>query len=127
MHRSQGVLVVTAVLLVAALAAELQSQTPSDGRGYPVQDWPVIGGNWSSSRYSALTDVTPETIERLGGAWVASLDGGAASRATPVVKDGILYLTAGANIFAINAKTGATVWRWQPDDSSMRMVPSCSR
>ena len=124
MHRCHSVHVVAAAVVAVALTAELQSQTPGDGRGYPVQDWPVVGGNWSSSRYSALSDVTPETIERLGGAWVASLDGGAASRATPVVKDGILYLTAGANVFAIDAETGEAAWRWQPDESSPRMVPS---
>ena len=54
------------------------------------------------------------------------LEGGASSRATPVVKDGVLYLTAGANVFAINAGTGDPVWRWQPGTSedAARMVPS---
>ena len=101
-----------------------QAQVPESGRGYPAQDWPLVGGNWSSSRYSTLADITTDTVDRLGGAWVTQLEGGAASRATPVVKDGVLYLTAGANIFAIDAATGDTVWHWQPPSTDVRMVPS---
>ena len=102
----------------------LWGQTAESGRGYPAQDWPFVGGDWSSSRYSTLTDISTETIDRLGGAWVTRLEGGASSRATPVVKEGVIYLTAGANVFAIDAKSGNTVWRWQPDDAEARMVPS---
>ena len=38
----------------------------------------------------------------------------------------MIYLTGGANVFAIDARTGETVWRWQPDSSeeAARMVPS---
>ena len=111
MHGSQGGFVAAIAVGVVTLTAGLQGQPPGDGRGYPAQDWPFVGGNWSSSRYSALADITTETIDRLGGSWVAQLDGGAPSRATPVVKNGILYLTAGANVFALDARTGESVWR----------------
>ena len=124
MHGSQGGFLAAIVVGVVTLTAGLQGQAPDDGRGYPAQDWPFVGGNWSSSRYSALSDITTETVDRLGGSWVAQLDGGVASRATPVVKNGILYLTAGANVFALDARTGESVWRWQPDDSERQMVPS---
>ena len=74
-------------------------------------------GDWTSARYSTLTDISTETVDRLGGAWVTRIEGGASSRATPVVKAGVLYLTAGANVFAIDGRTGETVWRWQPDSA----------
>ena len=109
---------------IAALPAGVQGQDPEDGRGYPAGDWPLVGGNWSSSRHSALADITLDTVDRLGGAWAARLEGGAASRATPVVRDGILYLTAGANVFAIDGRSGETVWRWQPPAGEAGMVPS---
>ena len=117
------VVVVVAAGLVS-LAGGLQGQAPERGGGYPAQDWPAVGGNWSSSRYSTLTDVTTATVGRLGGAWVTDLEGGASSRATPVVEDGVLYLTGGANVFAIDAGTGETIWRWQPDDENPQMVPT---
>ena len=118
-------LTVVAAMTVAinALTGSLQGQV-YDGRGYPAVDWPVVGGNWSSSRHSTLTDITTDTVDRLGGAWTTRLEGGASSRATPVVKDGVLYLTGGANVFAIDARTGETIWRWQPSDDQARRVPS---
>ena len=109
---------------VVALTGGLQGQVPESGRGYSSQDWPLAGGDWTSARYSTLTDISTETVDRLGGAWVTRLEGGASSRATPVVKAGVLYLTAGANVFAIDGRTGETVWRWQPDSAEAGMVPS---
>ncbi len=125
--RQRGVIVaVVAGMVALTIPSALRGQGPEGGRGYPTGDWPLVGGNWSSSRYSALSDISTATVDRLGGAWVTRLEGGASSRATPVVKDGILYLTAGANVFAIDARTGDTVWRWQPGTSedAARMVPS---
>ena len=112
------------VALTVTTAAGLSGQVPERGRGYPAQDWTLTGGNWSSSRYSTLDDITTDTVGRLRGAWVTPLDGGVSSRATPVVQDGVIYLTAGANVFAIDARTGETTWRWQPAEDAAQMVPS---
>ncbi len=114
------------VLAVVAQTSDIRAQTPERGRGYPSQDWPLAGGNWSGTRYSTLVDITPATVDRLGGAWVTRLEGGAASRATPIILDGVIYLTGGANVFAIDARTGDPLWRWQPEDSveGAGMVPS---
>ncbi|MDA1094144.1 MAG: PQQ-binding-like beta-propeller repeat protein [Acidobacteria bacterium] len=116
------------VLLVGVCAhtGDLRGQTPEPGRGYPSQDWPLAGGNWSGTRYSTLAEITPATVGRLGGAWVTRLEGGAASRATPIVRDGVIYLTGGANVFAIDARTGDQRWRWQPEGTveGAGMVPS---
>ena len=118
--------VVAVAAVFVASTGGLQGQAPESGRGYPAQDWPLVGGNWSSSRYSTLDDITTDTVDRLAGAWVTRLADGAASRATPVILDGVLCLTGGANVFAIDARTGETVWRWQPDgsDEAVRMVAS---
>ena len=107
MHGLQRGFVVAIVAGMVAWPGYLQAQAPESGRGHPAEDWPLVGGDWSSSRHSTLADITTGSVDRLGGAWVTQLDG-AASRATPVVKDGVLYLTAGANIFAIDARSGET-------------------
>ena len=93
------------------------------GRDYPATDWPVLAGNLFSSRHSTLTEINTDTINRLGGAWVTRLEGGASSRATPVVQAGVLYLTGGASVLAIDARTGETIWRSQSDDSASPRVP----
>ena len=121
-RHSSLVVGVAAAVVVAALAASLAAQEAEPGRGYPSTDWPFTGGNWSSSRYSTLDEINADTLDRLGAAWVAPLPGGAASRSTPVVHDGAVYLTGGANVFAFDARTGETIWHWQPDPDAGRVV-----
>ena len=121
-HRSLVVTIASAITL-AALAGGLAAQAPEPGRGYPAGDWPFTGGNWSGSRYSTLDEVAADTVDRLGAEWVTPLPGGASSRATPVVADGVIYLTGGANVFAFDARTGEPLWRWEPDPEAGR-VPS---
>ena len=124
--RVVAVIVTVFLAMVATRTGGLQGQAPESGRGSPTRDWPLVGGNWSGTRHSTLTDIATGTVDRLGGAWVTRLAGGAASRATPVVLDGVLYLTGGANVFAVDARNGDLVWRWQPDESGegAGMVPS---
>ena len=126
MQRQNQNWIVIVVAGMLAMTGTVEGQGGAQGRGYPTEDWPLVGGNWSSTRYSTLTDISTGTVDRLAGAWVTRLDGGASSRATPVIQDGVMYLTGGANVFAIDARTGASVWRWQPGASAeeARMVPS---
>ncbi len=84
---------VSVVMGIFMCAVGLVGQEPSSDRPYSEQDWPFAGGDWSSSRYSALSEISTETVGRLNGAWVTRLEGGGSSRSTPVVNDGVIYLT----------------------------------
>ena len=122
-RRNRARVVSIAATLGVAFVSGLQGQGQS-GFDYPARDWPAVGGNWLSSRYSTLTDISTNSIDQLSGAWVTQFAGGGSSRSTPVVQDGVLYVTAGANVFAIDGATGETIWRWQPDSANPRMVPT---
>ncbi len=116
--------VAAAAVIAVTMMTGLWGQGPEGGRRNSADDWQFVGGDRSSSRHSTLTDINTDTIDRLGGAWATRLEGGASSRATPVIQDGVMYLTAGANVFAIDAKTGETIWRWQSDDPDAPIVPA---
>ena len=122
-RRTLPAIVATFVALMIS-AIGLQSQPPESGRAYAAEYWQAVGGDAASSRHSTLAEISTETVDRLGGAWVTRLEGGASSRATPVVKDGVLYLPGGANVFAIDAKSGETIWRSQSDNPDAPMVPA---
>jgi glucose dehydrogenase len=85
------------------------------------KDWPVPGGDWGHTRYSTLTQITPDNVKNLQGAWFTRLNGSGldlkeTQEATPIVRDGIMYLPTGAmDIFAVNAKTGAIIWQYVSD------------
>ena len=115
------------VVVVAVIASMLAFSRGGWAQGTPAfsgTDWLFTGGDTTSSRYSTLTEVSTETIDRLGARWVSRLEGGASSRSTPAVKDGILYLTAGATVQAFDGATGEHVWTWQEDDAAAQRVPS---
>ena len=116
--------VATLALGVVALTGSLRAQAPEQAGGYSSDDWSFAGGDQGSSRYSTLAQISTDTIDRLGGAWVTRLDGGGSSRSTPVVKDGVIFLTAGPSVHALSGATGEAIWRWQSDTPEARMVPS---
>ena len=124
MGRFHRGVVIALAAVAAALAGTAEGQPPEPGSRFAAEDWPLAGGDWTSSRYSTLEQVSTDTIDRLGGAWVTRLEGGGSSRSTPVVKDGVLYLTAGASVLAVDGATGETRWRWQAEDAASRMAPS---
>jgi quinohemoprotein ethanol dehydrogenase len=115
-------------LLIGTLSipATMAQQSRAEDRHYgAIRDWPMASGDLGNQRYSTLTQIDVQTVKRLGGAWMSSkFDDSAASRATPVVKDGLLFITAGTRVYAFNAKTGKTVWNYNtaqgqgPQDST---------
>ncbi|MYH29120.1 MAG: hypothetical protein F4137_09760, partial [Acidobacteria bacterium] len=69
MRRPHRGFVVALVAGIVALTGSLHGQEAQEqGSGYPAADWPFAGGDWTGSRHSTLTDISTETIDRLGGA-----------------------------------------------------------
>ena len=94
-----------ALLLLAPFVVAVRSQTQ--------QEWPTVTGASGNMRYSPLSQITPQNVSRLGGAWMSEkLDAAASSRAMAVVKDGVMFFTAPPFVYALDAKTGKTIWRY---------------
>src|SRR5260221_7268596 len=114
------------VLMCVSIAGVLaQSGTKADDpRAVPSKNFPLAGGNYLHQRYSALDQINATNIKQLGAAWMIHVDEGGPGgqlQGTPVVIDGVMYVTTGAaNALAIDAATGETKWRYRPE-SSVRM------
>jgi len=81
------------------------------------KDWPVVGGDTSSQRYSPLDRINMQTVAKLGGAWTSpTFPEGASSRSTPVVHDGLMFVNAGQRVYALDAANGKVAWSWLPDE-----------
>ena len=82
------------------------------------KDWVTNGGNLTNERYSTLKQIDTTNVKQLKGAWMTRLKGSGfggkySGEATPLVKDGIMYVVTGNDdVFALNAKTGEILWRW---------------
>ena len=119
-----GPLSVIGTCVLAATAAMLAQPPVSDWRAHPTKDFPLAGGNYSNHRYSALDKINTTNIQKLGGAWSLRLEEGLKGGqlgnldATPIVLDGVMYITTGLrNVLAIDAKTGTVKWRYRPEES----------
>ncbi len=95
----------------------------------PSSGWPKSGGNLFNQNHSPLTQINRQNVAQLKGVWHIHLDGsGTANKysgeAQPVVQDGVVYIVTGADdVFAIDLKTGTTLWKYQANlDQSISTV-----
>jgi quinoprotein glucose dehydrogenase len=117
------------------LAVLISCQTPLDlPSGGPTADWPNYGNDPGGSRFSPLTQITPDNVNRLEIAWTYHTgdvseggEGAPATRATtfeatPILVDNTLYVCTGfARAVALDAETGAERWTFDPKiDLSLR-------
>ncbi len=112
------------LLAPAAAAAPAQQTIPvSDAAG---REWLTYGGNFFNQRYSSLNQINASNVAQLKGAW--SYHTGASSAATsfessPIVSGGVMYLTGPqSQVFAVDAATGAEMWKYIPDYSGTQVA-----
>jgi alcohol dehydrogenase (cytochrome c) len=83
-------------------------------------DWLMGRGNYQSWSYSALAQITRDNVKHLQLAWVWAMNDGGANEPTPIVHDGIVYLSNTSNTLqALNGRTGDLIWenRLGPDST----------
>ena len=86
--------------------ASRASASPSSG------DWTSYGRDPGGQRFSPLTQITPANVATLTRAW--TFDTGATGlQVTPLVVEGVMYVPAGNNIFALEPETGKVKWKFQ--------------
>ncbi len=82
------------------------------GSGQSPGDWASYGRDPGGQRFSPLTQITPRNVATLTRAW--TFDAGATGlQVTPLVIDGVLYLSAGNSLFALEPETGKVRWKYQ--------------
>ncbi len=123
-------------LVVTALAPALVSlgQSPSPSRGLPVTyerllqateepgNWLTYGGDYRSHHYSGLNQITADNVHRLRARWIYQMHRSKVE-ATPIVVDGILYVTRPpSDVIALDAETGRELWTFEYKLSSSVFV-----
>jgi alcohol dehydrogenase (cytochrome c) len=81
-------------------------------------NWTSYNGDYSGRRYSALHEINITNVARLRASWVFHPGNSQSLEATPIVFDGVMYVTAANDVFALDARTGRTVWHYQRPVSS---------
>jgi alcohol dehydrogenase (cytochrome c) len=78
------------------------------------QNWLMYSGTYMSQRYSALDQIAPGNVKTLEQKWVFQAESLQKFETTPLVLDGIMYLTQPPNdVVALDARTGRIFWIYQ--------------
>jgi quinohemoprotein ethanol dehydrogenase len=80
-------------------------------------EWMTVGLNYSEQRYSPLKQIDTTNVGQLELAWSYEVGpGGGQQEATPLVINGVIYaITNWSVAFALDARTGKELWRYDPE------------
>src|SRR5262245_15155857 len=94
---------------------------PSDFSLLP-SDWPMHDHDAGAQRFSPLKQITPANVAKLQPAWTFDT-GAAGTQVTPLVVSGIMYVSAGNDVVALEPETAKVIWRFTaPANVSRRGV-----
>src|SRR3970040_1609065 len=109
---------IAVVLFVATVGGQQPARIDDEAlkKAGTGDDWITYGLNQAETRFSPLTDINTTNVNRLGLAWSYEVgSGGGGQEATPLVADGTIYaITNWSVVFAVDARTGMELWRWDP-------------
>ena len=89
-------------------------------------DWMSYGRSYSEQRFSPLTKINADNVKTLGLAWYYDLDTDRGQEATPLVVDGVMYITtAWSMVKAFDAKTGKLLWAYDPKVGREILIHVC--
>lgn len=79
-------------------------------------NWLTAGNGWRGMYYSGLRGIDPGNAARLGFAWQYDLHQTRGQEATPVVVDGMLFVSTNwGHVAAMDAATGRELWTYDPE------------
>ena len=97
-------------LMSANLSGQVSFERLRDAAVEP-HNWLTYSGGYFSQRYSELDQINPDNVDDLRLQWVYQTGGAARWQSTPLVVDGVMYLTQRPNdIVALDARTGRVFW-----------------
>ena len=75
--------------------------------------WLLYGGDYKGYRHSPIKSLNPAAAKKLKAAWSFPTGTTGQFEASPVIYGGVMYVTTSYNrVFALDAKTGALLWRY---------------
>jgi alcohol dehydrogenase (cytochrome c) len=76
-------------------------------------EWPTYHGRLGGNRHSTLDQINTTNVARLAPKWTFQVpEARGTLQVTPVVFDGLMYVTAVNAVYALDARTGRQVWQY---------------
>jgi alcohol dehydrogenase (cytochrome c) len=120
-----SVFVALAACAIAVFGAKAQTPTDDDPISAVIDvkhkdltvspvsaNWPSYNGDYTGRRFTSLNQITPANVESLRAQWVFHLPRADSLEVTPVVVNGVMFVTAANDAYAVDARTGRTIWHY---------------
>ncbi len=96
----------------------------------PISSWPTFNGDYSGARYSTLTQINAANVDQLEPRWVYRITQVGAQRGaplpvikcTPLMVNGVLYMTIPDHLWALDARTGKELWHYDWVDHGGHLI-----
>jgi alcohol dehydrogenase (cytochrome c) len=89
--------------LLNVLPAELAARPPGP-------NWLSYNGDFTGRRYSSLSEIKAANVGQLRAQWVFHSPNSNRLEVTPVVVNGIMFVTSANDTYALDARTGRVIW-----------------
>ena len=116
-RRTVSVVSIAVYASVGILVQSAAAQSTAADSAAPVGEWPTYGGDLRSTRYAPLDQINADNFSDLEVAWRFKTDAMGPRpefnfQATPLMVDGVIYMTAGTRraAVALDAATGEMLW-----------------
>jgi quinoprotein glucose dehydrogenase len=76
-------------------------------------DWPMYRHDPASTGYSALKQINTKNVATLKQAWTMRLNERGGLEVTPIAVNGVMYLSAGNKVLAVDPETGKEIWHYE--------------
>jgi alcohol dehydrogenase (cytochrome c) len=76
-------------------------------------DWTTYNGDVRGNRYSQLDQINKKNVVKIAPKWIFPMEGVTRAETTPVVVQGVMYVTSGNECWALDAGAGREIWHFQ--------------
>ena len=84
-------------------------------------DWPTYHGNFGGNRFSEARQINKDNVSRLAPVWSFPMASARTVETTPVVVDGVMYVSSANEVWALDAGTGREIWHYsRPRTADLR-------
>ena len=117
-----GLLLCCTVAAIAAPVTDARLRQADKESG----QWLSVGRTQDEQRHSPLTQINTANVAQLGLAWYADFDTNRGQEASPLMVDGVLYVTtAWSKVYAFDARSGKALWHFDPQVSGAVGIKGC--
>src|SRR5580704_10569169 len=100
-------------ILTACLCASVRAQVKyEDILKGPGENWLTYAGSYNGWRFAPGKQITPENVGTMVPKWVFHVPEARGMETTPIVYDGVMYVTNGNSIYALDSHVGRIIWKY---------------